>query len=810
MSSSNGPARRAVTRWAVRLLRREWRQHLLVIALISMTVAAALFGATTAYNAAPSHDGTFGQATHRIDVAIDSREQFDALAADAEAWFGGVEVIGRRHVPVAGATDEVEVRSQDPAGRLGASMIALDDGRYPSAAGEVALTDDTAALLAVSIGDVFDLGNERMTVVGVVENPDALDDEFALVPPLTGGAPQSARILLDSDDARVDAFQPSPEPLRWGVEPRGSTEKTLAAIGVLVASTVAMLLVALVAAAAFVVIAHRRQRQLGMLAAAGATERHVRNVMLAGGAAVGVVSAVAGALLAIVAWLVAAPALGNAVGRRIGRLDVPWWIVAAGLLLAVVTSVAAAWWPARTVARQPIMMALSGRPQPPRRPRRSALAALALLAGGIACLVLAVDPSEDTGNVPFALLGVIATTCGLVLLASPAVRIAGALAGSAPLAGRIALRDLARHQSRSAAALAATSLGLAIAVSVVVIAAANEAGADGGNLSGAHVLVHLGDLSEGTVLPEVNQTEFDAMQTSVEQWAATLEDATIVPLEAAIDPGSTARLGGRVHHDVVLLGTPIDENTTRNAGVVYLATPALLEYLAIDEATIDNETTMLTSRKGDVRFVNVGPEDPPTEPVVQRIEGSAYSSVPQTLITQRGVESGDWERAPAGWLIESRRPLTGSDISAAREMATASDLAIETRDPQSNLSTLRTVATAAGVVLALAILAMTVGLIRAESTGDVRTLAAVGASSRTRRAVTASTAATLAVLAVLLGMGSAYAAIYAGYTPATDRLGNIPIANLLTIAVGFPLLAATAGWILSRREPPVLARRAIE
>ena len=42
---------------------------------------------------------------------------------------------------------------------------------------------------------------------------------------------------------------------------------------VLAVATVALLLVSLVAAASFVVIAQRRLRQLGMLAAVGATER---------------------------------------------------------------------------------------------------------------------------------------------------------------------------------------------------------------------------------------------------------------------------------------------------------------------------------------------------------------------------------------------------------------------------------------------------------------------------------------------------------------------------------------------------------
>ena len=45
-------------------------------------------------------------------------------------------------------------------------------------------------------------------------------------------------------------------------------------------------------------------------------------------------------------------------------------------------------------------------------------------------------------------------------------------------------------------------------------------------------------------------------------------------------------------------------------------------------------------------------------------------------------------------------------------------------------------ATPFGIVLALGILAMTLGLIRSESAGDLRTLAATGASSWTRRTLT--------------------------------------------------------------------------
>ena len=56
------PARRAVTRWAWRLFRREWRQQLLVLALITVAVAATIIGAAVATNNPPPENAGFGTA----------------------------------------------------------------------------------------------------------------------------------------------------------------------------------------------------------------------------------------------------------------------------------------------------------------------------------------------------------------------------------------------------------------------------------------------------------------------------------------------------------------------------------------------------------------------------------------------------------------------------------------------------------------------------------------------------------------------------------------------------------------------------
>jgi putative ABC transport system permease protein len=179
-------------------------------------------------------------------------------------------------------------------------------------------------------------------------------------------------------------------------------------------------------------------------------------------------------------------------------------------------------------------------------------------------------------------------------------------------------------------------------------------------------------------------------------------------------------------------------------------------------------------------------------------------------LTERGLEEGGWTAAPAGWLIETREPFTDAQLAAARAMAADAGLTVETRDEQGGLGTVRSVASAVGVLLALGILAMTVGLIRGESARELRTLTATGAASHTRRALTASTAGALALLGVILAITTTYLALVAGYWPDAGRLTRIPVAHLTAIAVGLPLIATGASWLLAGREQPGVSRAAIE
>ena len=105
---------------------------------------------------------------------------------------------------------------------------------------------------------------------------------------------------------------------------------------------------------------------------------------------------------------------------------------------------------------------------------------------------------------------------------------------------------------------------------------------------------------------------------------------------------------------------------------------------------------------------------------------------------------------------------------------------------------------------------MTVGLIRSETANDLRTLAATGASSTTRRGITGATAGALALLGAILGTAGAYAALLAWHRSDFSPLGRVPAVNLIVILVGLPVIATVAGWLLAGGEPPVIARRPLE
>jgi putative ABC transport system permease protein len=804
-SVSGGTAgRRVVTRWARRLLRREWRQQILVLALLALPVGAAAFGVTAAYNVASLPGPQFGSADYLLQFAGAGQKTMTADIAAARKAFGAIQVIGRQFVPIPGSAQTVEYRALNPDGPYSGPMLALVHGHYPSGAGQVALTSGVAQNLQVHLGSVLSLPGHHQRVTGIVENPSDLKDQFALVPASAAGPPQEVTVLLDASPARFSAFRDTFHgQLVW--QARGANTQAAVAAGTLGAVTVLMVLVSLVAAAAFTVIAARRQRQLGLLAAMGATRKQLRMVMVAGGALVGIIAAVTGAVIGLAAWFAAAPHLEAFAGHRIDRFAVPWDLVVLGMLLSVLTAAGAAWWPARAVSRVPVVNALSARPLKPQPAHRTAIMAVPLIVLALACLALA-----DQTSGPLIIFGALAMALGILFISPLSIRVLTAAGRRAPVAVRLALRDLARYQARSAAALAAISLALGIAVAIMISLAAATNAANAGNLPDNQMLIWIGQPGDNQVVPIRAPAELRAMAAAVHRIARSLGDAAVIPLDMPVNPASKQQPGGL--QPVVSLNSPVGQAAGRNgvyhSVALYVATPAVLHLLGINPATINPATNILTIHAGQDVLTTITTLTNSTN--VQRINVPDYGSGPTSLITVHGLRHEHWTQIQSGWMVESARPLAAAQIAAARDTAAKSGLVIESRDTQASLATIRTVATAAGALIALGVLAMAVGLIRAEAAGDVRTLTAIGATSTTRRTLTATTAGTLALLGALLGSVAAYLALAAGYRSDISVLSRVPVLDLAITIAGVPAAAALAGWVLAGRRPVSIAQQALD
>jgi putative ABC transport system permease protein len=817
-------ARRAVVRWAGRMFRREWPQQLLVLTLLSVAVAAAI-GSVTIVSTVPADNSDFGSANTVLTFDGSDPGKLQAGLEAAKRSFGTIDVIGHRSVHVPGSVETVDYRSQAPGGAFSGDLLALRRGSYPTGPREVAVTDGVAESLRLEIGSTLALDRHRRTVVGIVENPSKLSDEFALISP-SSARPDQVDVLVaqDHESASMRSFFDSLDDNRSrsafsGSMGRGNdvsnTGETLAKFSVV---TVFLFLASLVAAAGFAVIAQRRLLQLGMLAAVGATQKHLRLVLVTNGALVGAIAAVIGTVAGLGLWFVFAPTLETAFDHRIDRLSQPWGLIAAAGLLALVGASAAAWWPGRAIARLPVVLALSGRPPRPRPARHSAIAATALIAVGIGCLALS---NRDTPALIVA--GLLATILGSLLLGPLAIRTFSAVAGRLSIAPRLALRDLARYQARSGAALAAVTLALGIAAAVVVVASAEEAkrASEPASLSDRQIRVYLGPSEARELTPVDAPARIDQLTAGARQIAAQLDHATMIPLRKVVEPGAPpmALRDTQVFPTVELTKRSGNRKMFTGQSQLYVATPAVLRYLGIDPKTIDPSADFLLDRSVAANELTIPSMTQRKELAVtnvQKIEvgrhlfGADSGRKPANFITLNGLRRHGWKQIPGGWLVESSRPLTSGQIANARDAAAKAGLTIETRRKKHPPTEVMAIATAGGGLLALAILAMTVGLIRGESAGDLRTLTATGATSRIRRTLTATTAGALALLGALLGIAGAYVALAATYHDDLGYLSDVPFVYLALAVVGVPLAAAAAGWLVAGREPPAIARPVIE
>ena len=816
--TTNGgvPARRAVIRWALRMFRREWRQQVLVLGMLILAVAATVVGAGVATNTPPPSTAGFGAATASVTMP-GSEPHLAADIASLHRTYGTVDVIENQAINT-GSSQQAYLRAQDPNGAYGQPLLRLDSGSYPAGAGQIAMTQALATLYGIHTGGTWHQDGRSYRVTGIVENPANLLEEFVLVAPGQLAAPTQVTVLLDAQPAdsgygphsHASAALPG---LPQGAVAAFADQSTSASITpaaiVLVISVLGMVFVGLVSVAGFTVMAQRRLRALGMITALGATERNVRLVMTANGAFVGVVAALIGAIAGLGAWFVYVPSLQASTGHRISALNLPWWAIALAMLLAVLTSILAARRPARNISRVPVVAALAGRPAEPKAVQRSVLPGLLFLAGGISCLCFSGGWGGNGGKDTLLLLGgLIGVIVGIFKFAPVCIAVLSAAAGSrVPVAVRVALRDLVRYRARSGAALAAVSFATFLAMLICIVASvrfSNVLDYTGENLTTSQLVFYTTDHSPGSSRQAFTEIQAASLKQQMNGWASSVHATSVLQLDEA--------------------GATLQQNRDGNnnfSGPLYVATPQLLAQYQI--TNVNPDADILSMRPGfssepsmQLLYGDLGnPDQAPTiasNPVIEEVSDlPSGTSAPNTVISEHAVATYHLHEHLSGWLITTASPLTAEQISQARAIAAQAGVSMESKSGELGLGQIADSATVLGLVIALGVLAMSVGLIRSETDRDLRTLTATGASSTTRRTITAATAGALGLLGAALGAAGAMAAGIAwAHSSLTATFGNVPLLDYLLLLAVLPAAAAAGGWLLAGRDPARIARQPLE
>jgi len=383
------------------------------------------------------------------------------------------------------------------------------------------------------------------------------------------------------------------------------------------------------------------------------------------------------------------------------------------------------------------------------------------------------------------------------------------LAWRAPLASRLALRDLARYRSRSGAALAAVSFAVFIATIAILIASIRYDDAldyIAPNMAANQLVIY----NPGNDPTQYQPGQFTpaaklaATRRQAEATAAQLHAPAPLELDLAVSP-NVAQQGLPTQN---VYGTILSLHNRMQGGLPWVATPALLKAFGISQGEVKPGADVLTVRAllpstGGLILVSGSylAQSPNTpcpagmciqDPVIQEVSKlPSGTSVPNTVITEAAVRALHETVVPYAWLIQAPSAITPAQVNAARQAAVGLGTTIQTKSGQLSLGEISDGATIGGLLLALGVLAMTVGLIRGETVGDLRTLAAAGQLAAPDPVGSAHLAAALltepdavaakAIAAADVTPERLYAAVGAGPAERVEAAGT---AELLDVTLG--------------------------
>ncbi|OKJ11915.1 FtsX-like permease family protein [Kitasatospora sp. CB01950] len=755
----------------------------------------------------------------------------------------------------------VDTFEADLSGDLWKGRLNLVSGRAPAAGHEAAATKAFLADTGLRIGDtvtVRGLESTPFTLTGTVEHPDDLNKSELVARPgelyqqldaaqVTAGlAPQSPS--AEQAAAKKDAWLvqlPAGAQLGWdkvrelnrhgytlagrqvAAHPPADAPAVAEAIGsedarerrmMTVATTAAMALleVALLAGPAFAVGARRARRQLALLGAAGGRPGHVRAVVLGGGLVLGAAGAALGAVLGAGLVAVLRTRIEEWGGSRFGGFTLRPTDLLAIAAVGTVTALLAALLPALQAGRREVLDGLTDR-DPVRRSARwtPVLGVVIVLAGvGLALYGAVVTP---TGAMPVlaglttrtlsVLGGAMLAELGLLLFTPALLVLLGRLARLLPVGPRLALRDTARHRSRTGPAVAAVLAAVAGAVAVGV----HTAGAEAQDRASYRLEQPVGAVrltlhGDADTMPQLRTAIVQDIPDLGER--ADLYEAQYVFCEGCLDvvyAEGGPRYGQTDAKPVVVGDAAALHNLLalrdRDAEAALLAGKAVVT----DPSYLHDGKAVLR-----MRGVNMEPKQVAVDAVlVARPGAQRYAPVVIAPDTIRGL---GLKVEPTGAIWLPGTPV--ADKAEQRAAATVARLAPRSefgveRGFRAKDSVVQVALSGFAALVVLGAAVVSTALAAADARRERALLSAIGARPRTRRTVAGLQAGLIALLGGLLGTVGGFVPAYALLrsrvsgmmgAPAVLNPADVPWTTIALLALVLPVLAGVLGAL--RRDDP--------
>lgn len=796
---------RAVLRLARRHLSTTKRTNAVLVVLIALPVAFTTWGLTIARTVNPGAtdlvNATIGKADLYAINPSDASVAALPAGSSVETMYRSTEIVSW---PSNSAMIEVQ-RTLAPT-PLDATRLRVAKGRLPAREGE-ATVSLSLRQPGVDLGDSLTIGTRRFTVVGVAFSPTQrqldtvhIRESESWTPPaswpgyrellvaLPAGARPSPAVV---DDRDVRERMPAGETAIRTFE----TRETLVAQNrfnvdrasiSLLAGAVPLAEVSLIVAAVYSVTLERRRRLLQLLSAQGATPRHGLLLVLADAALVGSAGAALGVALGLAIawgfrWWLQRSLSFVADGLRFSVL----WVVL-GALFAVVATMFAALRPAQNVLRESMATV-------PRSDVRRLPASPARLAVGTVIAIAALFAASSAENMPKAALTVIGIGFAVITggaLAQRLFAVASGRAVSLPVPIRLALRELARKKSRTAALTVA--LVSALCGCIAVVSSLHSFAVESRRTYRPSLP------SNQLLMKSQNGQAVDAVATAIRAPQRVEFFDTFVPysqpgvsvsahqiahqplgLEAFVAP---ARLGEKSRPARVGV---VSETSLTNLGLRNnLADFRSGKAIALTTGSVRDAQVQLSFDKPALAAVErAGAEDPgdldlPTV-LISNATAKRIGLIVSTSVT-------------ASLLVLDHRATSQEIAAANRAAANFNEVVIVERGFHDATQSIRVGASLFVGILALALVALITSLVLSESAATMATLRALGARPSLRRsqgaAVSGFVTIVAALFAVPIGLGVARVAV----APAPFAAPALLIASLVICVTAVAVFGGAA------------------